>query len=888
MQSGYIRGTWYVCLQQFAFPTNRSTDSAYIVAFSLMMLHTDAFNKNNKHKMQKNDYIKNTRGQQVSEEVLACIYDNICYTPFIHFDEDDYETSADRSVTFKPRATKLKGAIVDPNKKPSGPVDPYALICDSKLDVLRPSIKDSVSTEDPYSYLDPKQTLDPAKIQMTFVNTGVLQLISARSRPAAFESQDARDNPEGTKPGVVDLKVTKVGVLWRKSTKRKKTRSPWQEWGAILTGSQLYLFKNVAWVKSLLAQHSQHVKHGNHSSPVIFKPPISDFKPDALIKTDEAVALLDASYIRHKNAFTLVRVGGEEEVFLADNESELQEWLALVNYAAAFRSAGVRIRGFIGTTGIEPSSPITRRLDSSHSLDTLSAQNRDIAAYQHSMSPQLARQIMAARRLQIISRIGEAERELGEASQKLDDMLRNARHLQIMAPIQPRTREGVVYAVAHMDAMLKWTRRDIWRTRCYKDILSLDLKEDSDAVIAQSLKMDVPTINGPLRRDTVDRQKSRTSSSALSPPATPQSPRPGTTSSGTELMSEDVFKTPPEHIVQGSSSGAWRLPPLDLDTKQDEDGRSVASAVTSASARRYSVVPASSTSSLVDTYPTPMTPASTTKIKDAETLSTGNTGLAPVLTGTTASSSGRRPSDVSAVVATPESVSKPKSSRRSLHRTLRDSSYEPGSLHRHRKAKESASTVKSEGSHTDDVVPEGTPGLERTKGRFIVHGKQASVITFGSDWTEQKLKVRRESGKGSIKHEREAESGAETVSINDGFMSDSTTTAPGSRNMSHDSRADGYKHEPESSMLTPRPSSSDDGRTTQYFDAHGSSVFLEKSMFHVPDSEHAGDADAALDALTNGNGTNAPSGHDNDNTPAASTHTYNHDYFTNASHISST
>jgi hypothetical protein len=35
-------------------------DQAYYIAFSLIMLHTDFFNKNNKHKMQKPDYVKNT------------------------------------------------------------------------------------------------------------------------------------------------------------------------------------------------------------------------------------------------------------------------------------------------------------------------------------------------------------------------------------------------------------------------------------------------------------------------------------------------------------------------------------------------------------------------------------------------------------------------------------------------------------------------------------------------------------------------------------------------------------------------------------------------------------------------------------------------------------
>ena len=54
-----------------------SPDQAYFIAFSLLILHTDVFNKNNKHKMQKPDYIKNTRGegsQRMSWSVSTTIF----------------------------------------------------------------------------------------------------------------------------------------------------------------------------------------------------------------------------------------------------------------------------------------------------------------------------------------------------------------------------------------------------------------------------------------------------------------------------------------------------------------------------------------------------------------------------------------------------------------------------------------------------------------------------------------------------------------------------------------------------------------------------------------------------------------------------------------------
>ena len=47
-----------------------STDHPYILSFSLIMLHTDAFNRSNKRKMTKADYIKNARLEGVPTEVL--------------------------------------------------------------------------------------------------------------------------------------------------------------------------------------------------------------------------------------------------------------------------------------------------------------------------------------------------------------------------------------------------------------------------------------------------------------------------------------------------------------------------------------------------------------------------------------------------------------------------------------------------------------------------------------------------------------------------------------------------------------------------------------------------------------------------------------------------
>jgi hypothetical protein len=47
-----------------------SCENAYIVVFSLVILHTDFFNKNNRHKMLKNEFVKNTYAKGVPGDVL--------------------------------------------------------------------------------------------------------------------------------------------------------------------------------------------------------------------------------------------------------------------------------------------------------------------------------------------------------------------------------------------------------------------------------------------------------------------------------------------------------------------------------------------------------------------------------------------------------------------------------------------------------------------------------------------------------------------------------------------------------------------------------------------------------------------------------------------------
>jgi hypothetical protein len=746
------------CLQGFANRYHEcnpgiyaSPDQAYFIAFSLLILHTDVFNKNNKHKMQKHDYLKNTRGEGIFDEILECFYDNISYTPFIHV-EDDLDINGERIIQHKVKKKSMfPRASADPSKRSKEPVDPYTLIIDSKLDTLRPNLKEVMHVEEHYSYLGTAPSLNLQNLQKTFFRTGILQIISARSRPDAFMSERTATNPEEAGPGIVDIKITKVGLLWRKDAKKKKTRSPWQEWGAILTGAQLYFFRNTTWIKNLMHQHESHIKQGHDGIPVIFKPPLDQFKPDALMSTDDAVALLDSTYKKHKNAFVFVRHGGFEETFLADNEEEMNDWLAKLNYAAAFRTSGVRMRGVVGGHYEGQRTRGIRRLESANdSTKSVQTPTGEVTIVSGKIDTKMAQDILAARREIMLQKISEAERKLEVAQKQLDDQLRNARHLQILAPIQPKTREQVLSAAARMSAQLKWGRMEMWRLKCHKDILLMDLEEEKIAEIGP-LEPAGEAIQS--ERTTVSRINSK--ASTVVPQRSPRSPpttsgtRPSTSHLTTPQMEkdhgmDDIFQTPP---LSSSSSfhkaqASWELPPMNFDARAVSGVRkqSISSVLHQASP---SMAPTPSRgSSKADNSIETTQPTSNPQVDAAEQAVLEQAGLVDLE---------KTPESKRAVGLTPDNdeakdrvMEKDKLDRgkirRSLHRTLRETHIP--THNRSRKGKDSSSSSNMpEDSATEDVLSRGT-------GSFVVHGKKASVITFGSELQnmspDERLRLRKQ------------------------------------------------------------------------------------------------------------------------------------------------
>ena len=323
-------------------------DHPYILAFSLIMLHTDAFNKSNKRKMTKADYIKNTRLPGVPPEVLdvsicqacrwaglthfrQCFYDNIVFAPFI-FIEDPLDVNGQRGLLPEGSSSRRLSTLNVPSPGGGGSsgstllsknnkIDPYYLItrvsppllwrvmdynilAQNLLDDLRVDVHSYVPPVSPYFYQGTADVWDEDVLLRAFAKANVVEFAPENrylSSPWFGLNVGGGPNtvvlpasPASLYPGsdVAALKVAKVGLMLRKDATldgRKNNNRKWREWSVLLTGSQLLWSRDVNWAGAIQTQIdtvSGEVPLHHGLVP----------KPDEIMSVKDAIAVFDRSY----------------------------------------------------------------------------------------------------------------------------------------------------------------------------------------------------------------------------------------------------------------------------------------------------------------------------------------------------------------------------------------------------------------------------------------------------------------------------------------------------------------------------------------------------------------------------------------------------------------
>ncbi|RUS24171.1 hypothetical protein BC938DRAFT_474004, partial [Jimgerdemannia flammicorona] len=387
-----------------------SADGAYAVAFSILLLHTDAHNKNVKNKMNKETFILRTKsiegGEQIPQEILDIMFDNIVYSKFVYAEDDMDANSqlllkgADKQSTWFVKRGKSEPSLLGAQLKvyvSSGVAlslqqihRAFAIAQSLRVTGVRSRQPDGTSST---------ASLPPGKAASINANS------IADSASIYASLGPPRDDTYG-------LKIAKAGVLERKfdlaQGGKKSSVRGWRRFGVILSGSQLIFFSDVSafldqveeadhhtrttsptstlqqvvpenltrtvtssdevaslngsstssfdqhrseplspastHVQPLLMAQSSFSGSTNSYSTISSNAPTRTtlLRPFQILSLGSSVCLYDATYNKYSHAFRLIAGDGQQFMFRAESEEEMNDWIGKINYAATFKTAGVK------------------------------------------------------------------------------------------------------------------------------------------------------------------------------------------------------------------------------------------------------------------------------------------------------------------------------------------------------------------------------------------------------------------------------------------------------------------------------------------------------------------------------------------------------------------
>lgn len=170
------------------------------------------------------------------------------------------------------------------------------------LGPLRVDVEEYIPLENPFSYEGGPRPRNE-NMHETFSSAGTIKVVGAERRMSTsvfalqiggfsspYPSLDHIPDHQHSSQQVSALKVVKAGLLIRKDItldigKRPKT-GKWRSWSAILTSSQMLLFRDHAWATSLQEQMRDRNRR-------VLVPPAPLRKPDEVLPLKGSIALLD-------------------------------------------------------------------------------------------------------------------------------------------------------------------------------------------------------------------------------------------------------------------------------------------------------------------------------------------------------------------------------------------------------------------------------------------------------------------------------------------------------------------------------------------------------------------------------------------------------------------
>ncbi|KAF9084527.1 hypothetical protein BGX23_010427 [Mortierella sp. AD031] len=488
---------------------NKSTGSSkplpanvvYTIAFSLMLLHTDAHNKNVRYKMSKEQYVRQAKSidgvNTIPADILEVLYDNITFLKFVYA-EDEMDVDGQRIAEVQP----TNGSWFPRRRTASNQrADSYNMIRHGSIAHLAPDLSDLIPFRWPYYWKGTIEMVDNVQINNQFTRAPLTFVPGLRTRglgqyphhepttigagghsvrpetmihidgerdSAGEAGHRYNDNVVVSQDGCAELKIVKFGILSRKidvENGKKSAVRGWRDLGVILSGSQLLFFTDTAWFQQQRTYNTGFDPQHPPEEDGYFASEMrggSLSMPQALISTLDSIAVIDSGYQKYPHVFRLVCPNGKQYLFRADTEHDMNDWMAKINYASAFKSAGVRLRNY-------------RVAWAEDVFWIKDEQGRHQLRRRQKAGAAVRSEPLDGRSQLLQAKMKDIDRQINACSASLAAELRLARGLEVMIPLQSTTRQKIVQSATVVGKRLRQLMLERTKLDCYRTVLERDL-----------------------------------------------------------------------------------------------------------------------------------------------------------------------------------------------------------------------------------------------------------------------------------------------------------------------------------------------------------------------------------------------------------------------------
>ena len=179
----------------------------------------------------------------------------------------------------------------------------------------------------------------------------------------------------------------------------------------------------------------------------------------------------------------------------AEDETQRNEWIAHINYASTFKTAGVRMRPAISAEESKaslrrrdwnakkeqpsPTNMSTMANNDDHHLSVVGEGSNILSTRPRSMSSTTVDSMTSQSRYLILqSKIREFDGKLNSTQSQLDADMRAVRSIAVLTPFMRSSRERLQMAVAALGRSIRQLRLEVVKTVCYRDVLAADLTSE--------------------------------------------------------------------------------------------------------------------------------------------------------------------------------------------------------------------------------------------------------------------------------------------------------------------------------------------------------------------------------------------------------------------------